>query len=120
MNVNMNWRRPSGYMVQLYKYQGTYIAHHVASLHILLALMELDDFRYTLKYLYKWHQHLIKISRQIKLALFSIKRRYETIDISGPQLLLPAVSVVPSLLLLPPLIFSTHPQIVTKDLKVFF
>ncbi|KAI8877116.1 hypothetical protein K501DRAFT_157250, partial [Backusella circina FSU 941] len=45
----MDWKGRIGYMVQLFSFQGMVVAHQVDSLHIPKLLLELDNFRSTLK-----------------------------------------------------------------------
>lgn len=74
-NIYIDWWGTSGYMVELFKYKNCFVAHHISSLHIPISLLELDEFRSTVKYLYKWRGQLIKSSHEIKLALFKDKRK---------------------------------------------
>lgn len=48
-----------------------------------IAPIETDEFKETVKYLFRWVQHLIKQSQTIQLALFKDKRRYERVEISN-------------------------------------
>ncbi|KAG0163098.1 hypothetical protein DFQ30_000739 [Apophysomyces sp. BC1015] len=78
----MDWRGRIGYMVQLFYFQGVIVAHQFDSLYIPKMLLELDDFRSTLKCLYAWKVTKIKISNEVRLAAFEEQRRYMTADVS--------------------------------------
>ncbi|KAG1048094.1 hypothetical protein G6F43_009495 [Rhizopus delemar] len=78
----MDWRGRIGYMVQLFFFQGVVVAHQVDSLYIPKLLLELDNFRSTLKRLYTWKEKKIKISNEIRLAAFEEQRKYMAADIS--------------------------------------
>lgn len=80
--IFMDWFGPTGYMVELFKYKNCHVAYHISSLHLPTTLLELDDFRETVKHLYKWKTKLVEVSRGMKLALLKDKRKYETITIS--------------------------------------
>lgn len=72
-NAYMDWQETSGYMVQLYKQKNYFVTHHIFSMHIPSSLLELDYFRTTLKYLYKWRCQLLKSSQSRRTTIvFSI------------------------------------------------
>ncbi|KAI9252720.1 hypothetical protein EDC94DRAFT_525624, partial [Helicostylum pulchrum] len=52
-------------------------------LHIPSTFLELDAFRSTQKYLFKWRQEMICSRQKISLALFKNKRKYETLFVSS-------------------------------------
>ncbi|KAI8085477.1 hypothetical protein BDF21DRAFT_397448 [Thamnidium elegans] len=62
----------------------SFVAQYISSMYISSSLLELNCFRTTLKYLFKWRNQLLKSSEEIRLALFQNKREYETIIISSP------------------------------------
>ncbi|KAG0757608.1 hypothetical protein G6F62_007207 [Rhizopus arrhizus] len=78
----MDWRGRIGYMAQLFFFQGVVVAHQIDSLYIPKLLLELDNFRSTLKRLYTWKEKKIKISNEIRLAAFEEQRKYMAADIS--------------------------------------
>ncbi|CAO3674767.1 unnamed protein product [Rhizopus stolonifer] len=104
-NIYMDWWGTSGYIIQLFKQKDYFVAQYISSIHIPSSLLELDDFRTTFKYLFKWRCHLMKSSKKIRLALFQNKRKYETITISSP--ISPIVSPPRSPSLLPIDVFFT-------------
>lgn len=59
-SIYMDWWETSGYMIELVKQEDYFIAHHISSLHIPNSLIELGEFKNTLKYLFKWFYHLKK------------------------------------------------------------
>ncbi|CAO3662931.1 unnamed protein product [Rhizopus microsporus] len=66
----MDWKGRIGYMAQLFFFQDVVVAHQVDSLYTPKLLLELDNFRSTLKRLYTWKEKKIKISNEIRLADF--------------------------------------------------
>lgn len=97
--VYMDWSGQVGYMVELFKFEDVYVAHHIAPLHLPLSLIELDEFRSDLTLLYKWRNYLAESSQIAKLGLVQSKRKYDTISISSPTT--PNISPNRSPLLLP-------------------
>ncbi|KAG1052339.1 hypothetical protein G6F43_005512 [Rhizopus delemar] len=77
----MDWRGRIGYMAQLFFFQGVVVAH-LDSLYIPKLLLELDNFRTTLKRLYAWKEKKIRISNEIRLAAFEEQRKYMAADVS--------------------------------------
>lgn len=57
----MDWKERIAYIAQLFYFQGAVVAHQIDSLYIPKLLLELDDFRSTLKRLYKWKEHKVNI-----------------------------------------------------------
>ncbi|KAI8084081.1 uncharacterized protein B0P05DRAFT_445455, partial [Gilbertella persicaria] len=53
-NIYMNWWDTNGYIIQLFKQKDYFVAQCISSMHIPSSLLELDDFRTTLKHLLKW------------------------------------------------------------------
>lgn len=95
----------TGYMVELFKHKDYYVAHHLASSHILGSLLELEEFKVTLKHLYSWCKYLLEVNQEIRLSLLANKRKYNTVDISSS----PSPTVTPqwSPILIPLNIFFT-------------
>lgn len=95
----MDWSGPLGYMVGLFKFQDVYVVHYIAPLHLPLSLIELDEFRSDLTFLYKWRNYLTESSQLAKLRLVQSKKKYDAISISSPTT--PNISPNRSPLLLP-------------------
>lgn len=82
-SIYMDWFGDTGYMVELFKHEDYYIAHHLASLHIPSSLLELEEFKITLKHLHSWSKHLVKVGKEIRLSLLANKRKFDTVEISS-------------------------------------
>jgi hypothetical protein len=68
--IYMDWWGNVGYLSRIYKYGGSFVSHHLRSLHIPSSLHKLNDFDSTLKALYFWRDHILSSSKKVKLARF--------------------------------------------------
>lgn len=66
-------------------FENVHLVDQISSIHLPANLIELEDFRPTIKYLYRWRQHILHQSRKLALGVFKEKRKYETVDISHPS-----------------------------------
>ncbi|CEP13431.1 hypothetical protein, partial, partial [Parasitella parasitica] len=80
--INMDFWGADGYIVGLTLFENVHLADQISSVHMPVSLIELEDFRSTLKYMYKWRQNILHQSRKVALGVFKEKRKYETVDIS--------------------------------------
>lgn len=72
----------SGYMTQMCCYEDVMFSQKITDIYIPTDTFELDSLRSTLKYLYLWKSHLLKLSATISKSLYSNKRRYSLIETS--------------------------------------
>ncbi|KAI7890053.1 uncharacterized protein EV154DRAFT_512778 [Mucor mucedo] len=80
----MDWRGREGYMVHVFQFKDVMVSYFVKDLYIPKNIMELNDFRSTLQYLCFWRDSLVKLSNEIKLAVYKEKRKYIVSGISAP------------------------------------
>ncbi|CEP13064.1 hypothetical protein, partial, partial [Parasitella parasitica] len=80
--IYMDFWGADGYIVGLTLFENVHLADQISSVHMPVSLIELEDFRSTLKYMYKWRQNILHQSRKVALGVFKEKRKYETVDIS--------------------------------------
>jgi hypothetical protein len=73
----------SGYMTQMCCYENVTFSQKVTDLHIPTDTFELDSLRSTLKHLYLWKSHLVKLSATVIKSLYSNKRRYSLVETCG-------------------------------------
>lgn len=66
----------SEYMTQMYCYKDVFISQKVKSLHFPTHILELDHLRSTLKCLYLWKFHVVKLARTTIKPLYRNKRKY--------------------------------------------
>lgn len=70
----------SGYMTQMCCYEDGMFSQKITDLHIPIDIFELDSLRSTLKHLYLWKSHLVKLSATVIKSLYSDKRRYSLVE----------------------------------------
>lgn len=70
----------SGYMTQICCYEDVMFSQKVTDLHIPTDAFELDSLRNTLKYLYLWKSHLVKLTAKVIKSLYSNKRKYSLVE----------------------------------------
>jgi hypothetical protein len=78
----MDWKGRQGYLAQIFRFKDVMVSQYVDSLYIPKELMELDDFRITLRYLYLWRDNMIKLSNETKLAAYKENRKFIVSDVS--------------------------------------
>lgn len=71
-----------GYISGLKRFKNVYLIDQITPIHLPISIVELEEFRSTIKHLYRWRQHVLHHSRKIALGVFKEKRKYETVDIS--------------------------------------
>ncbi|CEP11284.1 hypothetical protein [Parasitella parasitica] len=57
--IYMDFWGADGYIVGLTLFENVHLADQISSVHMPVSLIELEDFRSTLKYLYKWRQNIL-------------------------------------------------------------
>ena len=70
----------NGYMTQMCCYEDVMFSQKITDLHIPTDTFELDSLRSTLKHLYLWKSHLVKLSATVIKSLYSNKRRYSLVE----------------------------------------
>ena len=83
--IYMEFWGVDGYISGLKHFEDVNLVDQISPIHLPVSLVELEDFRATIKYLYKWRQHILHQSRKLALGVFKEKRKYETVDISRPS-----------------------------------
>lgn len=68
-NIYMDWWGTSGYMIQLFKQEEYFFAQHISSLHIPTSLLELNDFKTTLRVLSNKYICIYIVLRVVSLAI---------------------------------------------------
>lgn len=74
-----------GYIAGLKLFENVHLVDQISSIHLPANLVELEDFRSTIKYLYRWRQHILYQSQKLALGVFKEKRKYEAVEISRPS-----------------------------------
>ncbi|KAI7860651.1 hypothetical protein BDC45DRAFT_430168, partial [Circinella umbellata] len=70
----------TGYMTQMCCYEDVMFSQRVTDLHIPTDIFELDILRSTLKHLYMWKSHIIRLSVEVIKSLYSNKRKYSLVE----------------------------------------
>ncbi|KAI8053571.1 hypothetical protein BDF21DRAFT_169170 [Thamnidium elegans] len=83
--IYMDFWGADGYVAGLKLFENVHLVHQISSIHLPINLIELEDFRATIKLLYQWRQHILYQSQRLALGVFKEKRKYETFDISRPS-----------------------------------
>lgn len=83
--VYMDFWGTDGYISGLKLFQNAYLVDQINTIHLPIDLIELEDFRSSLKYLFQWREHILHQSRRLALGVFKEKRKYESVDISRPS-----------------------------------
>ncbi|KAI8983788.1 hypothetical protein BDB01DRAFT_850445 [Pilobolus umbonatus] len=83
--IYMDFWGNDGYIAGMKLFENVHLVDQISSIHLPGNLIELEDFRSTIKYLYRWRQHILQHSRNLALGIFKEKRKYETVDISRPS-----------------------------------
>ncbi|EIE78924.1 hypothetical protein RO3G_03629 [Rhizopus delemar RA 99-880] len=83
--IYMDFWGVDGYIAGLKRFENINVADHISSVRLPISLVELEDFRTTVKHLYQWRQHVLNQSRKIALGVYKEKHKYEVVDISRPS-----------------------------------
>jgi hypothetical protein len=83
--IYMDFWGNDGYIAGMKLFENVHLVDQISSIHLPVHLIELEDFRSTIKYLYQWRQHILHQSRKLALGVFKEKRKYETVEISRPS-----------------------------------
>ncbi|KAI9365748.1 hypothetical protein BD770DRAFT_312550, partial [Pilaira anomala] len=83
--IYMDFWGNDGYIAGMKLFENVHLVDQISSIHFPVHLIELEDFRSTIKYLYQWRQHILHQSRKLTLGVFKEKRKYETVDVSRPS-----------------------------------
>lgn len=75
--VYMSWWGAGGYIAGISRYNDINIVDQIATLHIPVDCIEIDDFRDTVKYLYRLREHIPKQSQIVALSLFKKKENMQ-------------------------------------------
>lgn len=83
--VYMDWWGVDGYIAGISRYNDINIVDQIATLHIPVDCIEIDDFRDTVRYLYRLREHILKQSQIVALSIFKEKRKYAAVETSTPS-----------------------------------
>lgn len=83
--IYMDFWGNDGYIAGMKFFENVHLVDQISSIHLPVNLIELEDFRSTVKYLYQWREHIIFLSQKLALGVFREKRKYETVDVSRPS-----------------------------------
>lgn len=83
--IYMEFWGVDGYITGLKRFENANFVDQISSIHLPVNLIELEDFRATIKYLYQRRRHILHQSRRLALGAFKEKRKYETVVISRPS-----------------------------------
>ncbi|KAG1049824.1 hypothetical protein G6F43_007869 [Rhizopus delemar] len=71
--IYMDFWGVDGYIAGLKRFENINVADHISSVRLPISLVELEDFRTTVKHLYQWRQHVLNQSRKIALGVYREK-----------------------------------------------
>ncbi|KAI7887742.1 uncharacterized protein EV154DRAFT_520189 [Mucor mucedo] len=74
-----------GYIAGMKLFENVHLVDKISSIHLPVHLIELEDFRSTIKYLHQWRQRILHQCQKLALGVFKEKREYETVEISRPS-----------------------------------
>ncbi|KAI8885209.1 hypothetical protein K501DRAFT_180462, partial [Backusella circina FSU 941] len=83
--IYMSFWGTDGYIAGLKLFENVHLVDQISSIHLPANLVELEDFRSTIKQLYQWRQHVLHQSQKLALGVFKERRKYESIDIIRPS-----------------------------------
>lgn len=70
----------TGCMTQMFSYEDVLVSQNISTVRIATDIFEFDSLRSSLKHLYMWKLHLLKLSASIIKSLYNNKRKYSLVE----------------------------------------